>query len=122
MKYFTRDMLKDLSIIAASCLLTVYLMMLLTTELFDVAPSFFPDEQKTLPPLVPSETTGVKYGALIRMHEQKTGMFICSASVISKNYAVTAAHCLYGRTLFKNILANHDATYVRQVLNSIARH
>jgi S1-C subfamily serine protease len=51
-----------------------------------------------MPVLVPGLNSPDKFPPLIRLHDKKSGAFFCSGSVIGKNYIVTAAHCLEGRS------------------------
>lgn len=41
------------------------------------------------------------YDAVIQLHDYEQGRFYCSATVVSKNYAITAGHCIQGETPIK---------------------
>lgn len=50
-----------------------------------------------LPMLIPNINSPDKLLPIIRLHDKKTKEFFCSGAVISRNYAVTAGHCLEDR-------------------------
>lgn len=54
--------------------------------------------RKDLPALVPGLTAPSKSPPVIRLHDAETLEFFCSGTVIGSNYAITAAHCVAGRS------------------------
>ncbi len=55
-------------------------------------------DRTDLPAIVPGLNSQEKLPPVIRLHDKDSKDFFCSGSVISKNYAVTAAHCVAGRS------------------------
>lgn len=51
-----------------------------------------------LPMLVPGLNAPTKYPPVIRLYDSGSHTFFCTGAVISANYAVTAGHCLAGRS------------------------
>ncbi len=67
------------------------------------------DYRDDMPPIKFNEPSAEQQlPSLIRLHDLKTGRFFCSGTVISANYAVTAAHCLEGRSRRKPSIAIKD--------------
>lgn len=72
--------------------------------------------RSNLPDLVPGINLPGNSPPVIRLHDLSTGRFFCSGTVVSANYAVTAGHCLEGRSRAKpsieirNIAGEADPT------------
>jgi len=60
-----------------------------------------PEPRTEMPIMDMSQVENPKYSPIVKLLDKKTGAFFCSGSVISKNYVLTAGHCLEGRSKTK---------------------